>query len=112
MRTLTRTSAVAGVLLAGFLVAAPGAEAATTTVAVSNFKYSPTPVTIVHGNSVKWTNTSLLTTHTVTADSGAWSLTLSPSGRLGSTKTRTFLRAGTYRYHCKFHNMHGSVIVK
>lgn len=77
-------------------------------VSIHDFFFSPTPVTINVGDTVKWTNMGP-TTHTSTSDTGVWD-----SGNLGvgQTFSFTFNTAGTYPYHCKIHtSMHGTVIV-
>ena len=87
--------------------------------------FNPAEVTISVGETVKWTNTSVIT-HTVTADPEAATLdgsvklpdgaapfdsgTLDPEG----TFTHTFETPGTYRYFCIPHEgaeMYGTVVV-
>lgn len=110
MRTLSRTWAAVGLLLAGSVVAAPGSEAATTkVVSMTSSSFSPSPVRVVKGTVVKWKNTSL-TTHTSTSDTGLWN-----SGNVapGGTYQRAFKRVGKFRYHCKTHPaMTSTVIVR
>src|SRR5262245_12301785 len=65
-----------------------GASVLTTTA------YSPNPVTVAVGGSVTWTNNDG-TTHTSTANGGAWS---SGSIAPGRTFTMTFSSAGTFTY--------------
>lgn len=109
--TRTRsTGAVLGVLLAGLVVAAPAADAATvkTVSMTSSLKFMPASVTVTRGTVVKWRNTSFFT-HTTTSNTGLWNKTVSP----GSTFSRTFSKKGTFRYHCNLHaGMTGSVVVK
>jgi plastocyanin len=72
--------------------------------------YNPSPFTIslAAQTTVKWGNGDG-TTHTVTADGGAFT-----SGNIGSggSFTHTFTTAGTYNYHCSIHRtMTGIIIV-
>lgn len=60
---------------------------------------SPTPVAIVAGESVEWTNASVRN-HTVTDDNGGFdSGTLAPSTHW----THTFPEVGAFTYHCRLH---------
>jgi plastocyanin len=82
--------------------------AATPAVTILNFAYHPKTVTVKVGGKVTWTNRDS-TNHTVTADSGAFDL-----GNLntGQSKSMTFTKPGTYKYHCNYHPfMHGTVVV-
>ncbi len=110
MRT-TITTAFLGIAVASFVMVAPAADAATVTpVKVIDFAFTPKLVTIRHGSAVKWTNRSTFFQHSVTRTAGAWTIdrTLSP----GAAVSQTFLRPGTYSYHCKFHSvMVGKVVV-
>ena len=91
--------------LASSASAAP--SAATQSVSVANFAFSPTSLTINIGDSVKWTNSDAAT-HTVTADAGGFNSTLGPSG---GTFTFQFAGAGTFAYHCNIHpSMTGSIV--
>lgn len=77
-------------------------------VSIQDFFFSPTPVTIAIGDTVRWTNNGP-SGHSSTSDTGIWD-----SGVLsvGQTFSFTFNTAGTYAYHCKIHtSMHGSVVV-
>ncbi len=109
--TRTRSvGAVLGVLLAGVVVAAPVADAATTkTVAMtSGLKFSPASVTVTRGTVVKWTNTAFFA-HTTTSNTGLWNKTVAPTRSF----SRTFSRAGTFKYHCTIHaGMTGTVVVR
>jgi plastocyanin len=87
---------------------APQNSRAIVDVGIYDFYFSPTPVTITVGDTVRWTNHGSVT-HTSTSDTGVWD-----SGNIvpGSTYSFTFNTGGTYAYHCKIHSsMHGSVIV-
>jgi plastocyanin len=84
------------VLFLGF-----SAPAATTTVQIVDFAFSPPVVNISAGDSVTWTNTGL-NNHDSTSTSvpEVWrSGLLAPGG----TFTFTFTNGGTFPYHCEFH---------
>jgi plastocyanin len=71
--------------------------------------YAPNPIAVSVGGAVTWTNNDR-TTHTSTADGGAWS-----SGAIapGATFSMTFPSAGTFAYHCAIHpGMVGTVMVQ
>lgn len=92
------------------IVLIPTARAATTVnVSISGYAFSPTPVTIQVGDTVKWTNNDGVS-HTVVSDSSVFSSGNIPSG---GTYSYTFTAAGTYGYHCSIHTyMTGEVIVQ
>jgi plastocyanin len=84
---------------------------ATDTVAIQNFSFSPTAITVKVGTKVTWTNKDS-TSHTVTADSGAADAFDSGTLATGQSFSHTFSKAGTFAYHCTFHSdMHGTVEV-
>lgn len=85
---------------------------------VSNNSYSPTSKTISTGMTVNWSWNScgggaygddICTDHTVTFDDGVTSETQSKG-----SFTRTFTKAGTYKYHCQIHGtaMSGTITVQ
>ena len=78
-------------------------------VSIAGFAYNPTPVLIGIGDTVTWTNSDA-GRHTATSDvMGEFD-----SGQLnnGESASHTFNTAGTYDYHCNFHNfMNGRVVV-
>lgn len=85
-----------------------GGQAAKGTVRIAGFAFNPATRGAKVGDSVTWTNKDG-TTHTVTADDGAFD-----AGNLASGKSFsfTFDRAGTFAYHCKIHqSMTGKVTV-
>lgn len=96
--------------LAMLLTVAVGgpAEAATTGVSQVDFDFVPATVTIAVGDTVTWTNNGA-SAHTSTG--GSWdSGTMNP----GNTFSHTFTAAGTFPYHCEFHQsigMVGTIIV-
>src|SRR5213594_600166 len=88
------------------------------------YAFLPNPVTVKVGTTVKWTNLGT-TGHTTTSDEATpiWnSGTVSPAGTTTCTPgdpycqpgttppgsyQRTFMTAGTYQYHCQFHQAQG-----
>lgn len=77
-------------------------------ISIANFAFSPQSLTVKVGTGVTWTNNDSVT-HTVTADGGAFNQMLSP----GNTFHFTFLKAGTYSYHCSIHpSMTATIVVQ
>ena len=82
-------------------------KAATTDATIAGFRFSPDPLPVPVGATVKWTNNDS-TTHTVTADDGSFdSGDITPHG----TFTQPFGGpARTITYHCNIHSsMHGTL---
>lgn len=76
-------------------------------VAIKNFAFSPSKLTVKVGDKVTFTNNDS-TTHTVTGD-GFSSGDIAP----GASWTNTFSKAGTFAYHCSIHpTMTGSITVQ
>ena len=89
--------------------AATTAPTAKDQVDIANFAFSPATITVKVGDSVNWTNKDSIG-HSATADDSSWD-----TGVLGQgeSKSITFAKAGTYKYHCSVHpNMHGTVVVQ
>jgi plastocyanin len=93
---------------------APASTATTTTAVAANaatikgFSFQPDVLKVKVGAKVTWTNDDTVA-HTVTADTNLFT-----SGNLqpGGSFSFTFIRPGTYAYHCSIHpSMHGSVVV-
>jgi plastocyanin len=81
-----------------------------TGVTISDFKFTPNPLTVQGGARVNVTNDDS-TAHTVTADDGH-SFDTGTLGQ-GSSKAISVAKPGTYPYHCSIHAfMHGKLIVK
>ncbi len=78
------------------------------TVTIQDFKFLPANLTVKAGAKVTVTNSDS-TTHTATADGGAFDTgDLNP----GASKTITLGKAGTYPYHCQIHSfMKGTIVV-
>ena len=74
-------------------------SAAADTVVIKNFSFSPNPITVKAGTPITVINDDN-TTHTFTADNGAFD-----TGDLNSGQRRSLTvdRAGTYPYHCEIH---------
>ena len=71
--------------------------------------YSPSPVTVAVGSSVKFTNDDIAT-HDAKADNGGFTTPLiSPGG----TASVTMSTAGSFVYHCTIHpGMVGTIVVQ
>ncbi len=83
------------------------ATATRKTVVMKDNYFSPKTITIPKGTRIRWVNRGEVP-HTTTSTRGLWDRTLAP----GETYTRTFKRAGTFRYYCVFHSgMTGKIIV-
>lgn len=84
------------------------ALAASQTVTIQDFSFTPASVTVNMGESVTWRNTGG-DPHTATANAGAFDTgVLNP----GQSKTIVFGTAGTFDYHCAIHaSMRGTVTV-
>jgi LPXTG-motif cell wall-anchored protein len=106
MRSVT---AVAGLAMLLMVAVGGPASAATSNVSEVDFDFVPATITINVGDTVVWTNNGA-SVHTSTG--GSWnSGTMNP----GSTFSNTFSSAGTFPYHCEFHQsigMVGTVIVQ
>ncbi|MFL5729550.1 MAG: T9SS type A sorting domain-containing protein [Cytophagaceae bacterium] len=80
------------------------ALAATITVTVSDFTFSPSTVTIQPGDAVMFNFTS--GTHSVTSDNSKWTEFVG-TAPASTTISTPFTTAGTYPYYCKFHGTAG-----
>lgn len=93
--------------------AAAAPRAATVTVKISNFAFTPKSVTVAVGGTVEWVNEA--GRHMVEADDGSFK---SETLKAGDKFSQTFSKAGKYPYHCTFHgdkggkDMAGTVVVK
>lgn len=78
-------------------------------VAIQNFAFNPSTLTIKAGTTITWTNSDSAP-HTVTSDNGAFD-----SGQIsnGQAFSHTFSDAGTFSYHCSNHpNMKATIVVQ
>jgi plastocyanin len=91
-----------------FLLAVPGARAATHEVAANNatLRFSPAEININVGDTVVWTGLGLGAGHNVSADDGSFR-----SGAQGQVSTfeHTFDSAGSFGYRCEPHASFGMV---
>lgn len=84
--------------------------AAGTSLSISSFTYSPSPITVAPGTTLSVKNNDD-PEHTVTSDTdGLFLADEIRSGKTVSFKAPT--KPGTYTFHCEYHaNMHGTLIV-
>ncbi len=83
--------------------------AASASVTISDYKFTPDTVTVNEGDTVTWTNEDPVA-HTATADDGSFDTGTLRKGESGSA---TFTQAGTISYFCQPHPyMKGKVIVQ
>ena len=83
--------------------------AASGSVTISDFKFTPATITVNVGDTVTWTNNGP-TPHSATAKDGSFDTGIMDKGKSGSA---TFNNAGTIPYICTPHPfMKGTVIVK
>lgn len=82
-------------------VSAPGlaASRATDGIAIQNFTFMNSTLTVNVGDTVTWTNSDS-STHTATSDSGVFDTGPLTTGKSASF---TFTKAGTFPYHCSIH---------
>ena len=86
--------------------------AANNTIILSNNTFSTPVITIKKGDTVSWNNNDA-TDHTITSDQPSVDAPMSQAFSLGQSFVFTFLKAGSYKYHCAFHsNMKGTVVVR
>ena len=89
--------------------ATPAPAAGGNAIAIKNFAFAPSSLTVKTGTTVTWTNDDSAP-HTVVADGGAFT---SPQLATGSSYPFTFTQAGTYTYHCSIHpSMKGTIVVE
>lgn len=85
------------------------AAAGQNAVTIQNFAFSPATLTVKAGSSVVWTNNDSAG-HSATADGGSFDTGVLSTGQ---SKSITFSKLGTFKYHCSVHpNMHGTIIVE
>jgi amicyanin len=89
--------------------AAANAPAATPSVHIDNFSFTPAEITISPGTTLTWTNGDDIP-HTVVASNKAFRSKVMDTDQQFSF---TFTAAGTYEYFCSLHpHMKGKVVVK
>jgi plastocyanin len=103
---------IAGALaaVAATLVAAAAGSAATFTVQIRSNAFSPSSLTVNHGDRVTFRNADKVD-HQVVADDGSFASPILRAGRTWTTATLT--TAGTFRYHDALHpSLRGRLTVK
>jgi plastocyanin len=106
-----KLAAVPAVALAAAAIAVIPAHAASTkTVSVKNNAFSPTTVKIHKGDKVTWKWTQGGVPHNVTPSSGGKGS--STSSKKGFTYSKTFSKAGTFKYICTIHASQMKITVK
>jgi plastocyanin len=88
-------------------VSGQDAPVATHSVAIQNFVFSPTIVTVKAGSTVTWTNQDQ-DPHTVSAMSGAFH---SPTLNTGQSYHYTFTTPGRFEYLCTIHPFMTATVV-
>ena len=83
--------------------------AASGSVTIADFQFTPAQITINQGDTVTWTNDGP-TPHSATAPDGSFDTGIFPAGQ---SRSHTFHDAGTFSYICTPHpNMHGTIVVQ
>ena len=83
-------------------------KAASASVTIADFFFSPASVTVAIGDTVTWHNTGQAL-HNATANDGSFK---TPDLNQGRSASHRFTSAGTFSYICTIHpNMHGTVRV-
>ena len=96
------SAAVVAASLATAVAVVPAQAGSNTTVSVKNNAFSPTSVSIKKGGKVTWKWTQGGVSHNVSpAGGGKGSAT---SSKKGFTFTKTFSKAGTFKYVCTIHS--------
>jgi plastocyanin len=108
LRLFSATLLLSLAAMAGPAAAAPRAVR-TIDVTIVNFLYSPDPVTIDPGDTIRWTNLDSAPHSSVSIQPGFATLTLAQ----GQSTTTLFARSGTFAYVCGIHgaSMRGTIVV-
>ena len=89
--------------------AAQDTKPAETAVKIDNFNFSPTPLTVAVGTTVRWTNRDDIP-HNVVADDKSFKSKVMDTDE---SFAYTFTKPGTYSYFCSIHpKMTGKVVVQ
>jgi plastocyanin len=106
-RALLRRGA-AGAVLVALATISRRVFAATATVAIDNFTFSPTPLTVARGTTVTWVNRDDIPHTIYFPDLNLHSHPLDTN----DTFSHRFEQAGTFNYICSIHpHMRGQIIV-
>ncbi len=76
-------------------------QTAPNTVAIANYAFGPSAMTVTRGTVVTWRNSDAVG-HSATSDGGKWDTGIIPSGGSATVK---FDSVGTFAYHCSAHPM-------
>ena len=87
--------------LIALLLSTSSVAAATATVKMSNYAFSPKKQTVTLGNSVQWKNVSGKKHSAMPTVNWSWGGVTVAAGATSATVTPT--QAGTFRYFCSFH---------
>ena len=83
--------------------------AASGSVTIADFQFTPAEITIDQGDTVTWTNDGP-SAHSATAPDGSFDTGIFGAGE---SRSQTFDEAGTFSYICTPHpNMHGRIVVR
>ena len=113
---MKNTKSLLGALAAAILFGGASAYSTTVEVGISNFTFTPNPVNISQGDSIRWVLVSGI--HTTTSGTGCVSDLFWDSGTMvsGDTFVLHFDTTGNIPYFCSFHcnsyNMTGTVNVQ
>jgi plastocyanin len=92
--------------------APPASTGGGNTIAIKNFAFDPSMLTVKTGTVVTWVNQDEAP-HTIASDKGSPAAVFSDSLSTGASYTFTFTQPGTYAYHCSIHpSMRGTVTVQ
>jgi plastocyanin len=81
------------------------------TIAIKNFAFDPSSLTVKSGTVVKWINQDGAS-HAIMSDTGSTVAFSSDPLSSGASYSFTFTQPGTYSYHCSIHpSMKGTIIV-
>jgi len=81
------------------------------TIAIKNFAFDPSSLTVKSGTVVKWINQDGAS-HAIVSDTGSTVAFSSDPLSSGASYSFTFTHPGTYSYHCSIHpSMKGTIIV-
>jgi len=108
MTTLTRRSTLAALLATPLALIAGKSRAATHSVTIEGFAFSPAELTVAVGDTITFTNNDRAP-HTATADDSSFD-----TGRLNRSQSGeiTLTAAGSFPFKCSFHpNMTGTITV-
>ena len=90
----------------------PASPAGSDAIAIKNFAFSPSTLTVTPGTTIVWTNQDS-TPHQVVSDAGSPVAFSSETLAKDSSFRFSFTQAGTYTYHCSIHpSMTGTIIVQ